>query len=478
MKSFFCALFLLATVLTPCSSFGAIDVPAYRTAHPETRFLGPDVLWRPREMLVFHLMDKEGTGFKLSFTVRDMNTYVHAPAPVTFWVVGPDDQIVARSMMDDDGITGGNFDHQDGIYDPFADFRYRQYHRANSPNGSPPDKTRSPYLEHPEQLPARTLSLTVPASGKGLYRVAIVGRWDHWISVTPDRPMAAGIHPGEGPLYLHGNALKTSYLYSQPDDGDLGLMVTEEILPYNWQLQLSDNKGTSLAKATASGFATFLRVPNVPGNSVYKLELSGSTTGACLHGKGLPLLLCPDAATAETLRGGIRSSHGGTPGFFAYFDTLDAWKKSLTADSLEVNIELTDDQKSIPLDIKISHAHFKTTLGDVAEVLKQQSIDPEDKAFGKLEPRYKKTDTSLMLALAAGLVDAGNPYHGNPAIIPRPKGLSRKLSKPMPIRVSIASCSQPLNITAFIPSNAVTVASFWSPITPLPNVSLPFQKKA
>ena len=58
-----------------------------------------------------------------------------------FFVIGPDSRILVRQFLEDDGITGGDFKHQDGIYDPFADFRYRQWHRANSPGGMPAHKT-------------------------------------------------------------------------------------------------------------------------------------------------------------------------------------------------------------------------------------------------------------------------------------------------------------------------------------------------
>ena len=143
-----------------------------------TAYLGDDVLWRPRENLLFHMKDELGSGFSLRFTVRDMNTYVHAPAPILFQVVGPDDRILVSARLEDDGITGGNFAHQDGIYDPFADFRYRQYHRANTPGGMPPGKSRSPYLRNPEKLPFRVVELDVPAGGKVLGEFEIMHRND------------------------------------------------------------------------------------------------------------------------------------------------------------------------------------------------------------------------------------------------------------------------------------------------------------
>ncbi len=135
---------LAAIALTGCMSTDSTP------KKPGTEYLGADVLWRPREWLIFNMLNEQGKGFDLTFTVRDMNTYVQAPAPVFFFVIGPDSRILVRQFLEDDGITGGDFKHQDGIYDPFADFRYRQWHRANSPGGMPAHKTRSPYLEHPK----------------------------------------------------------------------------------------------------------------------------------------------------------------------------------------------------------------------------------------------------------------------------------------------------------------------------------------
>lgn len=127
------AMLAAAALFCGCRTGERAEAPRWRGKAPGTAYLGDDVLWRPRENLIFHMMDQQGSGFKLRFTVRDLNTYVHAPAPVFFQVVGPDDRILARAFLEDDGVTGGDFARQDGHYDPYADFRYRQFHRANSP---------------------------------------------------------------------------------------------------------------------------------------------------------------------------------------------------------------------------------------------------------------------------------------------------------------------------------------------------------
>ncbi|MCF7837909.1 MAG: hypothetical protein K9N49_04695, partial [Candidatus Marinimicrobia bacterium] len=133
-----------------------------------TDYLGPDVLWRPREWLVFHMLDDAGTGFDLEFTVRDMNIYMQGPRRVLFWVIGPEGETLHQSFMEDDGVVAGNEQYRDGIYDVYQDYRYREWHRIHSPGGYPPGKQRSPYLAHPERLPYRRTTATVPAGGPGL----------------------------------------------------------------------------------------------------------------------------------------------------------------------------------------------------------------------------------------------------------------------------------------------------------------------
>jgi hypothetical protein len=407
--------FGLAGLLAGCASMNQTTTV---NQQPGTAFLGDDVLWRPREALAFHMLDELGTGFELKFTVRDMNTYVHAPAPVSFLVEAPDGSIVATSFLEDDGITGGNFKYQDGIYDPFADFRYRQYHRANSPHGRPPEKLRNPYLTNPEKLPARVVRLHVPASGKGLYRVSVCGRWDHWISVAPNRPLMTGVHPGGGPLYVHGLTLSKSFFYVPKVAQDIGLAITEEIEPYNWRLALKTESGQPLKQAKAQGFMTFMNLTPKT-DAVYQLEVAGDTTGACLHAKGFPMVLCPDAATARKIHGGMDVDSRGRYSYHAGIRTLDQWSDSLSKSDLEVAVTLSAAQQETSFDEKHGHSRYKFKLSDVAQALDEQAIDPKAKDFGLLKGKVGHVKMTDLLAFVAGFKNDKNPYYGNRAVIRR-----------------------------------------------------------
>ncbi len=413
--------FIVAAILLALGIAGCVsspDVPEWRGKASGTAYLGDDVLWRPREWLIFNMLDDKGTGFKLKFTVRDMNTYVHAPAPVLFRVVAPDGRIVAGKFLEDDGITGGNFKYQDGIYDPFADFRYRQWHRVNSPEGMPANKKRSPYLSHPEKLPFRTAELSVPAAGKGLYRVLVVGRWDHWISITPNRPIMTGVHPGAGPLYVHGTILDKSFFYVPKSAEDIGLATTEEVVPYQCKMTLKNSSGKIIKAVEASGFCTFMSLTPEKGQ-VYELDLSNGNSGVCLHGKGFPLVMCPDVETARRIHGGAEADGKGRLTFHECIRSLNRWCDSLTKKDLEVDVKLTKPQKKIVLKGKFHIGSIKIKLGDVAKIIAAQNIDQASKDFGQVKKIVRGRDNIDYLALAAGEDNPDNPYYGNPALIRR-----------------------------------------------------------
>ena len=370
-------------------------------------YLDPDALWRPREWLIFHLQDAQGDGFALDLTVRDMNTYLQGPRPVMVWVVGPRDQTLVRHILEDDGIVAGDEAHRDGIYDPYADFRYREWHRVHSPGGYPPGKTRSPYLENPQQLPARDLHLDIPAAGPGLYRVVIVASWDHWISLTADRPIPAGVHPGPGPLYVHGDRLRETYFYLPKTTAHIGLMTTEEIEPYNWKMELATESGRALDSTSARTFATYMTHAPEEKDAVYRLSLSGNTTGACLHGLGFPFILCPDPKTARLIHGGIEVDAKGRPSLHHHQRQLDAWADALTPEDLEVAI--------LPGDAVLQQDREKIGLDEVPELLASQNLDPDSPDYGRFADRTAPDK----LALLAGLEDSANPYHGHPGLVRR-----------------------------------------------------------
>lgn len=309
----------------------AQEAPAWRGTQPGTQWLGPDVLWRPREWLVFHLHDDQGGGFALDLTVRDLNVYMQGERPVAVSVVGPDDRVLTRRLLPDDGIGAGDHRYKDGMYDVFADFRYREWHRVHSPGGRPPGKARSPYLERPRELPARTLRLEVPDGGAGLYRVLLIASWDHFVSLTPDRPLRAGVHPGPGPLSVHGDRLEAAYLWIPSSAEHLGVSLMQEDAPFGATLGLYDQEGRAVATRQAQGPLAYIVDENPSGDSVYKVSVRDAGPGAGLHIRGVPPVLAPDAETARLLHGGLHIDAAGRPTLHRHQRLLDRWTDGLTA---------------------------------------------------------------------------------------------------------------------------------------------------
>ena len=411
------AMLAAAALFCGCRTGERAEVPEWRGKAPGTAYLGDDVLWRPRENLIFHMMDQQGSGFKLRFTVRDLNTYVHAPAPVFFQVVGPDDRILARAFLEDDGVTGGDFARQDGHYDPYADFRYRQFHRANSPGGVPPEKERSPYLEHPEKLPFRVVELEVPADGPGLYRVLVTGRYDHFISMTPDRPIPTGIYPGTGPLNLAGNHLEKSFFYLPDTPGDVALALSEETLPYAGKLALRDGEGRLIREAEADGFYTFLFFDDLEKGRVYQLDIANANAGMGLHGAGFPFVFAPDAETAKLLAGGLKFDSRKRYGFHDYVATLNRWRDGVKPEELAAEVAFPPEIGKLVLK---GRENRKIAVGEVAALLAKQNLDPSGPDYGAFPAVKKGPKLVNLLEIAAGEPAEGkNPYYGHPALIRR-----------------------------------------------------------
>ena len=388
-------------------------------------YLGEGVLWRCREGLVFHLHDATGSGFRLDVDLRDMNTYQQGRRPALLWVAGPRGNTLASQVVDDDGEMGGNARHCDGTSDVYLDFRYREWHRANSPDGRPPGKERSPLLEHPERIEPRRTVLHVPPAGPGLYRLVVVAGWDYWVAVMPSRALAAGIHPGPGPLYVHGDRLAEAYLYLPPYVKEVGFAVSEEVAPFGWRVAVEDEQGTPLSATEPRSFYSYLILRDPKPNSLVRLRVEGRAPGACLHLQGAPFVLCPDARTATLIHGGVETDRYGRPTFHGFQRTLTDWAYSLTPADLAVTCEVPDVDGQLPF---LRTKGKGPTLADVVRLLESQDLDPASPTFGLFRPGAAEApDGGLtfwrqapdLLAKVAGWQDDANPFYGHPALVRR-----------------------------------------------------------
>ncbi|MCC6579701.1 MAG: hypothetical protein IT440_04615 [Phycisphaeraceae bacterium] len=399
-------------------------VPAWRGKSPGTAWQGPDVLWRPREWVIFNLLDETGGGFELNFTARDMNVYMQGPRPAFFLVIGPKDEIVAQTILEDDGIVSGNERYRDGIYDPFQDLRYREYHHHVSPNGYPAGKERSPLLDNPQTLPARHVSLNVPQTAKaGLYRVVVIASWDHWISITPSRPLPMGVHPGQGPLYVHQDRLRDAYLYVPKGAQDVGFGVTEEVSPYSWTMTVSDEAGKVLNTTTPRTAYSYYLNKSATQDALLKVSLTGKQPGCCLSVEGAPFVMCPDAETARKIHGGMEWR---APGVWTFFDCqrkLLDWAMSLKPEDLKY----TGKPAETPFRLSPMYGTDSPTSNELPRLLETQDLDPASPTYGRFkntgdkefEQKFSRSGKGCGFPMAAQLNAPGNGYYQSPVLVRR-----------------------------------------------------------
>ena len=297
----------VAILLTPKTSLSA-EPPQIAEA---AKFIGPSTYWRLHEWVIFHLIDETGRPFDVTVRLADMNTYLQGPSPAMVWIVGPDGKTMLKRIVDDDGVVSGNERYRDGIYDVYQDMLYRAYHRRRSPGRYPPGKSRSPYLEHPEQLPYRTVRVRVPSTAPGEYQLRIVGCYDHWVTVAASRTMPAAVSPGPSFLHVHRDVLDRSYLYIPPNAQDLGISIYEEVEPFTKRLALYDEKGTKAAELTPRTAWNYLIATPESKDVVYRLDTAGASTNYRLAVRGAPFILAPTPAVARQLKGSLVQIPGG-----------------------------------------------------------------------------------------------------------------------------------------------------------------------
>jgi hypothetical protein len=204
---------------------------------------------------------------------------------------------------------------------------------------------------------------------------------------------------------------------------DIGIAVSEEIQPYNWRIALEAENGTVLGTVSATGFYTVLLQRKVAPDAVYRLRLTGTTTGACLHLCGVPAVVCPDAESARLIHGGLDVAAKGRATFHGSQRRLLAWADALTA------AELTVAERPLVKDKVVrSSDKAKFHLSDVPRLLASQDLDPASPTYGSFQDTGDKAFEVKFsfwsqkvddLAMVAGLDDPGNPYRGDPALVRR-----------------------------------------------------------
>ena len=130
------------------------------------------------------------------------------------------------------------------------------------------------------------------------------------------------------------------------------------------------------------------------------------------HCTGLPLILCPDAKTAETIGGSLVHSSDGRSFAFPFQSEISGYLGKLTKKELEVKLvppsAMKKEWEKEPHAVDALEGLFK----HLNAIIENQNIDPSSPDFGK-------TPNFVALAIAAGLDKPFNPYYKNPAMIKR-----------------------------------------------------------
>ncbi|MCF7839070.1 MAG: hypothetical protein K9N49_10625 [Candidatus Marinimicrobia bacterium] len=228
--------------------------------------------------------------------------------------------------------------------------------------------------------------------------------------MTPSRPMAAGIHPGPGPLHVEPGRFASAYLYVPPQVEDVGVGLVEEVQPYNWRVQLETQAGELLGETVPRTFMNYLvyTPDQARKDSVLRLRLTGKSAGAHLHVVGVPFVLCPDPETAANIRGGLDIDAKGRQTFHHSQRVLDAWADGLTDDDLRVELAEVDLGA-------ITDTVRNSLLTELPELLGSQNLDANAPDFGA----FPDLAAARKLADIAGWDNPVNPYYAQPALVRR-----------------------------------------------------------
>lgn len=279
--------------------FVAFGISAWAESQtPPLPILGPDAWFRPRDSVIYYLDNPKGETFTLALSLGDMNIYLQGKREAILWVIGPDGKTLLYERIADDGITSGNFRFKDGLADVYCDTRYRAWAEESADLPLLANKARSPLADEPAGLSVRRFSFPVPAAGQGVYRVAVLSCWDHWISLDSKPLLQAAIASGAGPLALRPGKPFRAWVFNPAAATRVGIAMLEEVKPYQWKTTIQDGLGKNVATIEPHSFYNFAILPSVPKGGTIEVGFQPGENLASFHIKGAPPLLTGSAEAA------------------------------------------------------------------------------------------------------------------------------------------------------------------------------------
>lgn len=325
------------------------------------------------EGLTLLINNQDNKAFNLNLDVRDLNLFETGPREILFKVYDPQGKAVVREVIPDDGVTSPASLSPTGGWDHEAWYYIHDYNRGGTPMLRWSAMTS---LDRLAATPVRTFETKIPASGKGMYRVVLVGVRDHVVTVKIDQklPWAAGGNP----FFIHpvGDFLRHRFVYVPRGATSLMMSVVEHDRPRTTRFILRDQENKVLIDGnTSATTVTYVEIkPDKPGewdDKVFSLEIPDASNQCMVQmafavpkheGISRPwpniaaqAYFASDVATARALQGGA-IYHDGQTFWQPSQVRLHDWLKKLTPADFEVKGE---DGKAIQ---PVSHTNERRTF--------------------------------------------------------------------------------------------------------------------
>src|SRR6185295_16223092 len=274
-----------------------------------------------------YVVNPDGRAFEVAIDSRQWHLLENGPRELLVKISDPDGRVLERKLIEDDGVPGNAYVPETGGWD-----HEMWYYTLCYTRGSQPMLRWSTFTD-PGRLAAlkkQTVTLSVPAGKKGVYRVLLAGDRDHvaTLRVSPALKMGIAGHP----LWLHGHhdQFKRSYIYVPKGTTAINLGFAEFDQPVTRSFKITGPDGTVIwDKPAIGGFQASRRgeeggmapIPLEPAgkydDQLLTVDVSDGSGDYMMHVQltrkdakiyrgagGVPAIFCPNPETAKAIQGG------------------------------------------------------------------------------------------------------------------------------------------------------------------------------
>ena len=293
----------------------------------------------------------DGRDFTVKLAARDINIYETGPREVLVKVYDPEGRSVVRKVIPDDGVVSQAFLPPLGAWDHEAWYYAYCYEKGTQP------MIRWSAFSAPDRLatiPKRDFSFPIKATGKGVYRVVVVGCIDHYVTLEIDPKVSYAVagHPD----WLHGHTTLYRRAYVYVPKGCVGLfaMFAEYDQPRDRKMTVRAPDGKEIVSSKQGQIfwkeSIDFTKPGLYDEQILTVEVSEGK-GDFLAGLKLrlakdpdvnfrgeryaPAVFAPDEATAKAIQGGA-IYHDGKVFWHGFQVRFHEWLKNRKPADFEV----------------------------------------------------------------------------------------------------------------------------------------------